>query len=83
MDDKCDEEILIHFVEGHQGMGKTNFFKNLLIEESKRRGTLYTDIKDIVEANDWEKQLGILIGYSPDEETYKNNSINIFNQYLK
>ena len=46
---------MIHLVEGHQGMGKSNFFKNLLIEESKRRGTLYIDFRKIATADDWEK----------------------------
>lgn len=45
LDQTDDDEFKIQLVEGYQGSGKSFFFMNLIIEESKRRPTLYVSAR--------------------------------------
>ena len=53
------------------------------MSKDQQRGTLYLDFGDILSANNWEAELGTLIGYSPNDAIYKDNSINILIFNLK
>jgi predicted AAA+ superfamily ATPase len=51
---KSKNEIKIYLVEGYQGSGKSFYFQNLIIKESKRRSTLFISLRNLVDKN-WEK----------------------------